>query len=144
VISVDCIDVTTALLCDHTQVREGLLFVLSGGITRVHRETFPAQLGISLALVVELDRLEAEHPHQLQIIVVGEDGEEVARVDAEVSVGNADVAKPGEALQMPFAVDLRGAVLPKAGAYELRIYLDGEHRRTLQFWAEPIPGTAAV
>jgi hypothetical protein len=128
------------LLCDHAQVRDGLLFVLSGGISRVLRPEFPAAMGTSLALVLELDRLEAERPHQLEIIVVGEDGEEVARVDAELSMGSVDAVKPGESLHMPIAVDLRAAGLGRPGAYELRIYVDGEHRRTLQFWAELIPG----
>jgi hypothetical protein len=136
--------VTTALLCDHAQVRDGLLFVLSGGISRVMRESFPAAMGTCLALVVELDRIEAERAHQLEIVVVGEDGEEVARVEAEVSVQNTDAAKPTESLHLPLAVDLRAAGLARPGAYELRVYVDGQHRRTLQFWAEQIPDSGTI
>lgn len=43
----------SAILCDFAQVREGLLFVSGGGITRIWRETFPAAAGVSLALVFE-------------------------------------------------------------------------------------------
>jgi hypothetical protein len=134
------IEVTTALLCDHAQVREGLLFVLSGGVSRVMRDSFPAVMGTCLALVLELDGNEAEQPHHLEIVVVGEDGEEVARVAADVQVGSTAAAKPAESLHIPFAVDLRNVALARAGAYETRVYVDGELRRTLQFWAEPIPG----
>ena len=42
-------EVTTAMLSDFAQVREGLLFVSSGGITRCYREQLPAPLGVHLA-----------------------------------------------------------------------------------------------
>jgi hypothetical protein len=129
------VDVTTALLCDQVQVREGLLFVLAGGITRIRRPSFPAQFGAGLAVVLELDTIEAERLHQFELVVVGEDGDEVARVAAEIQVGDPQV-HPGENIQVPLAVDLHNAALPRPGAYELRLYVDGNHRRTVQFWAE--------
>ena len=129
---------TTALLCDHAQVRDGLLFVLSGGITRIMRDSFPAAMGTCLALMLEFTSTETERPHQLEILVLGEDGEEVARIDAEVQIDGTSRAQLAENLQLPIAIDLRAAALARAGAYELHIALDEEHRRTLQFWAEEI------
>jgi len=35
-----------ALLCDFAEVREGLLFVVAGGITRVARASLPDRLGL--------------------------------------------------------------------------------------------------
>jgi hypothetical protein len=128
-------DVTTALLCDHAQIREGLLFVLAGGITRVRRPSYPAQLGAGVAVVLELDTIEAEVAHEFELVVIGEDGDQVARVSAEIHVGDAQV-HPGENVLVPLAVDLHNAQLPRSGAYELRLYVDGHHRRTVQFWAE--------
>jgi hypothetical protein len=121
-----------------------LLFVLSGGITRVMRESFPAALGTCLALMLEFDSTETGRPHQLEILVIGEDGEEVARMDAEVQVDGAAHARLAEQLQVPIAVDLRAAGLLRAGAYELHVYVDAEHRRSLQFWAEQLPGDGTV
>ena len=131
-------DVTTALLCDHAQVREGLLFVLAGGISRIRRPAFPAHFGAGLAVVLEFDSIEAERAHQFELVVVGEDGDEIARIAAEINVGDPQV-HPGEDIHVPLAVDLHGAVMPRAGAYELRLYVDGQHRRTIQFWAEQAP-----
>jgi hypothetical protein len=128
-------EVTTALLCDSAQIREGLLFVLAGGITRIRRTSFPANLAAAVAVVLALDSFEAERAHEFELVVVGEDGEELARVAAQIQVGDAQVHF-GEHIQVPLAVDLHGAVLPSAGAYELRLYVDSNHRRTLQFWAE--------
>jgi hypothetical protein len=129
------VEVTTAILCDSAQIREGLLFVLAGGITRVRRSSFPANLAAAVAVVLELDRIEAQRAHEFELVAVGEDGEEMARVGAQIQVGDAPVHF-AENIQVPLAVDLHGAVLPTAGAYELRLYVDGNHRRTIQFWAE--------
>jgi hypothetical protein len=118
--------------------------VLSGGISRVLRESYPAALGTCAALVLEFDRREAERAHGLAVLIVGEDGEEVARVEAEVRVDNAGQAKPAENVHVPIAVDLRGVPLAKPGAYELRVYVDDEHRRTLQLWAEVLGGSDTI
>jgi hypothetical protein len=129
-------ELTTALLCDHVQVREGLLFIVAGGITRLRRPSYPASLGAGLAVVIEFEQLEAEQPHQFALLIIGEDGEEVARVEAEIQVGDREGAYAGENVQVPLGIDMGGASLPKPGAYELRIYVDGEPQRTVQFWAE--------
>ena len=84
------------------------------------------------------NQFEAQRAHQVEIVVVGEDGDEEARLDAQVQVGTT-TAKAGESLQVPFAIDLRNVPLPKPGAYELRVYVDGSHRRTTQFWSEQVP-----
>ncbi|MEX1007255.1 MAG: hypothetical protein WD271_05360 [Acidimicrobiia bacterium] len=129
-------EITTSLLCDHVQVRDGLLFVLSGGITRIRRASYPAQLGVGFALVLELERIEAERSHGFALVIIGEDGEEVGRVAADIQVNDSTGTYAGEHIQVPLAIDMHGAVLPKPGAYELHIYVDGELRRTVQFWAE--------
>jgi hypothetical protein len=133
------LDVTTALLCDYVQVREGLLFVLSGGITRIRRPSYPAPFGAGFAVVLELDAIEAETPHGFELVVVGEDGEEVGRINADIQVGAHDGAYAGENIQVPMGIEMHGAVLPRPGAYELRVYVDAQHRRTIQFWAEETP-----
>jgi hypothetical protein len=133
------VELTTALLCDHASVREGLLFVVGGGITRIRRASYPSHLGIGLAAVLELDPFEAERDHRFQLVIVGEDGDEVGRVEADIRVGTSEAVKPGENVQVPLAVDMYTTRLPESGAFELRLYVDGEHRRTLQFWAETTP-----
>ena len=116
------------------QVREGLLFIVAGGITRLRRPSYPAALGAGLAVVIELEQMEAESPHQFALVIVGEDGEEVGRVEAEIQVGDREGAYAGENVQVPLGVDMSGASLPKAGAYELHVYVDSDppaHRPVL-------------
>ena len=80
-------DVTTAMLADFAQVREGLLFVASGGVTRCYRDQLPAPLGVFLATVLELDRLEAERVHEVHVVVVDEDGQQLAEIAGEIQLG---------------------------------------------------------
>ena len=129
---------TTALLCDHAQVRDGLLFVLSGGITRIIRDSFPAAMGTCLALMLEFTSTETERPHQLEILVLGEDGEEVPRASTPRCRSMARHAPSSPRTSNSRSPSISAAALARAGAYELHIALDDEHRRTLQFWAEEI------
>jgi hypothetical protein len=116
-------------------VRAGLLFVCSGGINRVYRPNFPAPSGVVLALVIELDEVESERPHELDVRVLGEDGQEVANIKGAFEV-NAPQRRAGERVHVPVVVDFRDANVPGAGVFDVRVYLDGNHRRTLTFRAE--------
>ena len=69
-----------ATLCDFAQVREGLLFVSGGGITRANRSAFPADLGLMLALSVEVSEAELSEPLEIRVRVENEDGEQIAQV----------------------------------------------------------------
>lgn len=131
-------DVTTAMLADFAQVREGLLFVSSGGITRCYREQLPAPLGVHLAIVLELDRLEAERPHEVRVVVVDEDGGELAEISGEIQLGETQLMM-GENLNLPITFDLRNVPVERFGAVEVRCYVAGEHRSTLPLWVLQTP-----
>lgn len=130
--------VAAAFLCDFAEVREGLLFALGGGITRLWRDAFPASMEASLALLLELHQTEGATQHQLQVLVQGEDGQRVGEVKAAFQMGAAEV-DVGENLLLPIVLDLRTARLPAPGSYAVEIVIDGTHQRTIQFKALPRP-----
>lgn len=127
--------VGTALICDFASVRDGLLNVVGGGVTRIWRESFPAPLNICLALVFELHQMELDRSHQLVVQIMGEDGAQVAMVEAGFQTGKSPGIHVGEELIVPVALDLRNAGLPNPGAYSVEVGVDGTHQRTLQLWA---------
>ncbi len=131
-------DVTNAMLADFAQVREGLLFVSSGGITRCYRDQLPAPLGVFLATVLELDRIEAEAAHDLQVVVVDEDGQQLAEIAGEIQLGQTQMMI-GENLNVPIVFDLRNVPIERYGSIEIRLYIAGEHRRTLPIWVLQSP-----
>jgi hypothetical protein len=126
-------DITTALLADFAQVREGLLFVASGGVTRCYRDQLPAPLGVFLATVLELDRIEAESVHELHVVVVDEDGQQLAEIAGEIQLGQTQLMI-NENLNVPITFDLRNVPVERFGSVEVRLYVAREHRRTLPIW----------
>lgn len=130
--------VTTALLCDFAQVREGLLFVSSGGVTRLYRETLPAPMGICYAVVVTLDRIELQRPHEFQIVVMDVDGSQVAeaRGGFQLEPINLEV---GEKQQVPLAIDLRMAGVDAYGPHSVSLYIDGNLSHETAFYVVQPP-----
>ena len=126
-------DVTTAMLADFAQVREGLLFVASGGVTRCYRDQLPAPLNVYLATVLELDRIEAEKVHELHVVVVDEDGQQLAEIAGEIQLGSTQMMI-NENLNVPIVFDLRNVPVERYGSIEIRLYVAREHRRTLPIW----------
>jgi hypothetical protein len=131
--------VTTAVLADFVQVREGLLFVASGGITRLWRAAYPAPMHVMLAVVVELDWPDRRVVHALDLVILDEDGHRIADLRAQFQV-NSEGEDPGERINTPLAIDLRAVEIPRAGRYEVRVGVDGDLSRTLAFRAGVPPG----
>ena len=136
-----------ALLCDAARVREGLLHVLGGGVTRLGRDRFPTALGLDLGMMITLHPTETVDIHRLRIVIQGADGQQIARLDAEFGVGTQPGVQPGELVPVALAVPLQGVPLPGPGSYSLELLLDGQHRKSLQFLAflqeaEPQPPPA--
>lgn len=126
-------EVTTALLCDFAQIRERLLFVASGGVTRIMRAELPAPIGVTLALVIEMDQIEVRRPHELQIFIRDEDGAEIAKIEGALQIEGFD-GQVGEKAQVPMVMDLRPVGVRKYGVYDIGIYIDSQHQHTMSFW----------
>jgi len=131
------VQLTAAFLCDYAEVREGLLFALGGGITRLWRESLPAPLGVSVALLIDVHPSEAGNPHELQLIVQGPDGERLAEVRGGFQLAEAGDLEVGESYLMPIALDLRPGGVTQMGTHHVEVLIDGSHVRTLQFHVRP-------
>jgi uncharacterized protein DUF6941 len=130
-------------LCDAATVREGLLHILGGGVTRAGRTHFPAPLALTLAIRILVPPAEADGPHKLVVSLQGEDGEEVARADVEFGVSDKRVLQPGEhaSLSLPIAMPEQ-VQLPAPGRYTFELSIDDVHQTSVPFIAheaEPPP-----
>jgi hypothetical protein len=61
---------TCALLCDAATVREGLLHILGGGVSRSERPSFPTPLGLTLALELAGPQEEVTGQHEVNARLV--------------------------------------------------------------------------
>ncbi len=119
--------ITSALLCDFAQIREGLLFIASGGITRLNVLVFPSPFQLTLAGMVEIYPTEIDQIHEVRISVANaaeaeELGYAVGALKPEVSKG----LLRGESIMMPLIVPLSPIILHMPGAHDVRISVDGE------------------
>ena len=137
---IDC-----ALLCDAATVRDGLLHVLGGGITRVTRPEFPAPVGMMLALRILEHPTELDRPHHLRIQLQGEDGQAIGQMDAQIGVADPALVPVGEEASLPLPLALPpGAGLPTPGRYSFEILIDGIHQATVPFTAVHDPNQGGI
>jgi hypothetical protein len=131
---IDC-----ALLCDAATVREGLLHILGGGVTRAGRTEYPAPLNLTLALRILVHPTETGSPHQLEVRLQSADGEVVTALGAEFGVDDTTALAPGEHASLPLPLALPEAVqLPTPGTYSFEILIDGIHQAAVPFIAHEI------
>lgn len=126
------------ILCDFAQVREGLLFVQSGGLTRLASQTFPAKFGCHVAAMVHLPPDEAVDAHSMVIKVKAADTAMlVATVNVELhEYPTAAGLAPGEARQVPIVVPLHQVAFPGPGQYDLQVDIDDALAGDLNFRVE--------
>lgn len=136
-----------AFLCDAATVRENLLHVLGGGITRLWRNRFPAQMSVALAMMVQMRPGELGMPHSLQIQVTGADGEPIAAVGGEFSSDANPNLIPGESTNVPLVINLHDVLLPMPGQYGITVVVDRQEKLALSVLAvmtDPPGETPAV
>ncbi len=129
------------ILCDFAQVREGLLFVQSGGLTRLATGSFPAGFGCHVAAMVHLPPDEAVDAHTMVMKVKAAD---TATLVATVNVALHEQPQPpglqpGEGRQVPFVIPLHAVSFPAPGQYDLQVDIDDELAGDLTFRVERHP-----
>lgn len=87
---------------------------------------------MAVAIRILMSQHEAEHEHRLQLILMSEDGPEIARADATVQPipGEARAALPaGQPFGLGFVFNLAGLVFPSYGRYHFALLWDGNQMR---------------
>jgi len=112
-----------------------MLHILGGGVTRANRSEFPGPLGMSLAVRIMVHPTEVDRQHELEVRLQGEDGQQIAAVNAEFGVGDASQLQPGEEAHLPLPLQLQGVPLPHEGRYSFELLIDGIHQATVPFVA---------
>jgi hypothetical protein len=122
-----------AFLCDAASVREGLLFALGAGVSRVFATEYPITIDITLALLIELDEQEVKSKFELEARIVP-DGTDapVARYGGNLQISGAKAANAELHYTVPVVLRMT-PVLAAGGLYRTEISV-GALKRTLPFW----------
>lgn len=128
------LQLTMLTLCDFANVREGMINVVSGGITRISvHSDFPSSIDsyIAMSIYVQPDRVGEEHVGRVTLRYP-DTVEEIARFDFEFSVDGERY--PGEGLFFPVAIPMKGITFPHSGQVDLSIALNGQPAGLVSFW----------
>jgi len=128
---------STLLVCDHAQVRERLLMVLSGGITRLHVAQLPAAVQFSVALVVEVPYVELDQDHEVRMSVT-DPMTAAPMAEPFVATLPADPESlarvyPGEPVLVPLTVAVALGV-ERVGQYDVRVTVDDAPAEISSIW----------
>ena len=123
-----------ALLCDAATVREGLLHLLGGAVTRIWRTGLPAALNVDLALVIALEESQLDLPHQVELTIANADGV-VGQAMGAFQASRPPKLELDEALLVPSVLSLRHLATNVYGRHTIDVSLDGGAVETkLAFW----------
>jgi hypothetical protein len=132
---------TTVLLCDHAQVREGLLFVHSGGVSRIVPASYPASVRVHLAMVVHVPATEVADSHTIDLRFKYPDNAElIATAQIALQLHEIQGAYPGEGINVPQVIDLSLIPFPRPGQVDVQVSVTaaGEAADPLGFAVEPV------
>lgn len=127
-------ELASLLLCDATTVREGLLHLLGGGITRIWREELPAPFGISAAALVSMDQAELDRPHEVQLRVIGPDGSTLVQMMAGFQPDRPPRLELNERVTFPVGIPFPQAGTNQWGKHRAELSIDGTIRGEADFW----------
>jgi hypothetical protein len=127
--------ITTLILCDFAQVRDSLLFVSSGGVSRVVSQSFPARLRLYLATVVHITADEVDRPHRMSVKFKYPDvAATIGGLEVNIQLNKLGGVYPGEGVNVPQAIDLSQIPFPKPGQVDVQVAIDDELAGDLTFW----------
>jgi hypothetical protein len=118
------VELQAAVLCDTAAVRDGLVTIVNGGIDRWGPPEYPAPLPVTFAGILEVDERAEAREHQLAVVVVDEELEELGRAHASFSLQGT--FEFGDTAKLPIAIPLAGITVPNYGDYEVRIIVDDD------------------
>jgi hypothetical protein len=133
------LDLSTAVLCDFAQVRDRLLFVSSGAVSRLYRQELPSPLGLMVGLVIEVPLEDAGMDHQLRAEVINRHGTVLATLENTFRVSDVGLF-PHEVQQVPLVLSITGVRARTWGTHQVRLYLDGDLVRALTLYVVPAAG----
>jgi hypothetical protein len=123
-----------AMLADAAQIREGLAFVIGGGIDTVNYQA-PASPVLNATILIRLlfHPTETGAPHTFEVRINDEDGKELARVNGSAIVQQPPDLPVGWEIPSMLALNVFGLALPRDGRYTVEILGDSGHLKTLNF-----------
>lgn len=144
----------TAILANHAEAQNNLLYVSGGGIDRAFippgaPAPYVVSMGIGVQIRVPWTQTNQEHTLHIDLLDAddhpvlvptgpGTDGP--VQVDMKFNVGRPPTLMTGEEQGVALAVAMPGLPLPQLGDYFFAIYIDGSEEERLHYRVAAQPG----
>jgi len=137
----------TAILCNHAEAQNNLLYVSGGGIDRAFvppNTTGPWNINLAIGINISVPWNETNNEHTLTVDLVDFDSHPVlvangvdsvapVHVEAKFNVGRPPTLETGESQSISLAINLPSLPIPAIGNYSFIIEVDGEELRRLSY-----------
>ena len=143
-----------AILCNHAEAVNNLLYIAGGGIEIAFAQPGPppyvCNLGIGIMVTVPWGQTNQQHVVDVELL--SEDGQPVQvpvspeaaqplHAQLAFNVGRPPGLTVGEDQHVCLAASLPGLPMPSLGKYEFIVRVDGHDERRLPYRVAPAPGT---
>lgn len=143
-----------AILCNHAEVQNNMLFLCGGGIDRVFIPQGipgPWSTSVSLGLTLIVPWTQTNQQHSLTVTLVdadeqpvkvltGPETEEPLRADMQFNLGRPPTLEIGEGQTVSLAVNFPGLPMPRLGSFFFVISVDGSELNRLGYRVTTQPG----
>jgi hypothetical protein len=137
----------TAILCNHAEAQNNLLYVSGGGVDRAFvpvNTPGPWNVSLAIGINVSVPWAETNRDHLLTVDLVDFDSHPVMvsngmdtvspiHFEAKLNVGRPPNLETGESQSICLAVNLPGLPIPRIGNYSFIIKVNGIERRRLSY-----------
>jgi len=122
----------TAMLANAAEVREGLLYVLGGGIEQLWVAELPTEVAPTVIVSLELEADDLGTSFQPRLIVLDPAGEALVDVEMPPALPEREVGGDDDAALFPMVFTVGMQVL-RQGRHELRLVVEGTELAALRF-----------
>jgi len=135
------------LLCDSAQVADGKLYILGGGWSLIGPDPMPT----AVAMKIDVDWSEVDHPHHWELYLLDEDGQPVLaetpdgaqpiEVRGDFEVARPEAVPPGSPVDVALSLNFGPLPLAPGARYTWRLAINGESDESwsLEFSTRPVP-----
>ena len=122
----------TAMLANAAEVREGLLYVLGGGIEQLWVSELPTEVAPTVIVSLELETDDLGKAFQPRLIVLDPAGEALVDVEMPPALPEREVGGDDDAALFPMVFTVGMQVL-RQGRHELRLVVGDTEIAALRF-----------
>jgi hypothetical protein len=113
-------DIEFALLADYAEIVGGKLYLMGGGWDVFHAPEAPVSLRVAIALGVRVGWDETNQPIPVNIGVMDDDAQQLARIEGSMTTGRPPALPPGSSQLSQLAANLP-LTLQRFGGYHVQI-----------------------